>query len=291
MRVVCFLLALFVATGAQAYTYDVAPAPALLTGTAGIRVYLAPFVDRRGQRELWRGNDRLETVEVEAEGLTSQAKVWSRWDYASMSFLWQRQLGQALAGAGFAVEEAPEPVPDSVLLFQQARGTGALYLVDGDILRVDMGKRGSDQVFGTNFSGTDYSLSMEANVAVYDAASGKQVFKKDWSCEQWFHDPIKLGRRDRDTFPAYFAAGLAQAARGLAQDAGLRAAVGLAPTPTPIPTPQPDDGKPYWVNPKTGKRMDPSWNFDPSDGTPSKDFVLKQPAAPTFQATPTESRP
>jgi hypothetical protein len=61
---------------------------------------------------------------------------------------------------------------------------------------------------------------------------------------------------------------------------------GAKATPTPLPTP---DGQPYWVNPKTGKKVDPKWNFDPEDGTPRKDFVLRQPEAhptPTRQLAP-----
>jgi hypothetical protein len=55
---------------------------------------------------------------------------------------------------------------------------------------------------------------------------------------------------------------------------------GPSPTPaatlTPSAEPTPDLN-PYWVNPKTGKKVDPSWNFDPEDGTPRKDFILRQP--------------
>jgi hypothetical protein len=271
-RAALSVLLLFVSAGAHAYTYDVAAAPALAPTLATARVYLAPFKDSRKQRDLWKGNSRFEFVAVEAEDLSGQAKAWSDWDYEDLSFLWQRQLGQALAGAGFAVAEAPAPLPKTKME-QAARFAGASYLVDGEIKRLDIGKRGSDGLFGTNFSGTDYTFTWEAHLRVEDLASGNTLLDKVFPYTQVFHDPTRLGRRDKDTFPVYFAQGLGQAAQALSKDLDLRTATGLAGSASPTALEQP-----YWVNPHTGKRMDPSWNFDPADGTPRKDFVLRQPS-------------
>jgi hypothetical protein len=54
------------------------------------------------------------------------------------------------------------------------------------------------------------------------------------------------------------------------------------------PTATPDEG-PYWINPKTGKKVDPNWNFDPADGTPRSQFILKQPEKKEPKR-PTEAR-
>lgn len=265
-------LLLFSSAGAQAYTYEVAAAPALTPTSGTARVYLAPFKDSRRQRDLWKGNSRVEFVAVEAEDLSGQAKAWSAWDYADLSFLWQRQLGQALAGAGFAVAEAPAPLPEAKLE-QEAHVCGASYLLDGEIVRLDIGKRGSDGLLGTNFSGTDYTFTLESHLRVEDLASGKTLLDKVFPYTQVFHDATRLGRRDRDTFPVYFTQGLGQAAGALSQDLDLRAATGLSESAISAALEQA-----FWVNPHTGKRMDPSWNFDPADGTPRKDFVLRKPS-------------
>lgn len=292
-RTLFLVLLLSGASGAHAYTCDVAAAPPLPPSftpapAALARLELAPFVDGRRHKELWKGDGKFDLVAVEAEGLSTQAEAWKQEDYGSMSFLWLRQLGQALAQAGFAVEEAPAPALKPGAQEQEARASGASYLLDGEISRLDISKVGADTVFETTFSGVNYFFTLEAHVMVTDLATGKPVLDRDWTDTHGFHDPTRMGRRDDVAFPEYFLRGLSQSADDLARTGDLRAVVGLAPvaTPTPAPTPFPDDGKPYWVNPHTGKRMDPSWNFDPSDGTPRKDFVLRRPPLPTPLATP-----
>jgi hypothetical protein len=290
-RAPLLVLALAAASGAHAYTCDVASAPPLpLTfapAPAGLaRLELAPFVDGRRHKELWKGPGKFDLVAVEAEGWSAQAEAWKQADYGSMSFLWLRQAGQALAKAGFAVVEAPDPGPG--IQAQEARAVGASYLLGGEIKRLDIDKVGSDSVFETTFSGVNYFFTMELHLVVTDLRTGKSVLDRDWIATHGFHDPTPMGRRDAVAFPEYFLGGLALSAADLARSDDLRAVVGLAPVPipTPVPTPFPDDGKPYWVNPHSGKRMDPSWNFDPSDGTPRKDFVLQKPASPTPVPTP-----
>lgn len=285
------VLALSAASGARAYTCDVAAAPplplAITPAPAGLaRLELAPFVDGRRQKELWKGPGKFDLVAVAAEGMGTQAAAWKQADYGSMSFLWLRQLGQALAQAGFAVVEAPDPSPE--IQGQEARAVGASYLLGGEITRLDIDKVGADSVFETTFSGVNYFYTLESRIVVKDLRTGKTVLDRDWTDTHGFHDPTPMGRRDAVAIPEYFLRGLAQSADALARSDDLRAVVGLAPVPipTPAPTPFPDDGKPYWVNPKTGKRMDPSWNFDPTDGTPRKDFILRRPALPTPLATP-----
>lgn len=267
--------------GLAAYTYDLIPVPALVSPPAAVQVYLAPFVDRRRQRDLWKGDTHFERVAVEAEGLDVQAKAWSGWDYQSMSFLWHRELGQALAAAGFAVLEAPAPA-DGPALVSQAREAGVPYLLDGEIQHLSMDKRGSDSLFGTTFSGVDYTFILRTRVVLVRSASGATILDKDWSYSTLFHDPTPMGRRDGLTFPVYLAAGLSKATEALAQDPSLRVAVGLSPVrsvSTPVSSPSAGADLPYWENPKTGKRMDPSWNFDPADGTPRRDFLLVTPTA------------
>jgi hypothetical protein len=290
-RAAFFLLCLGLAAPAASYDYPVPPAPALPSSfapasAAPARMEVAPFIDSRRRKELWKGDGRLEVVGVEAEGLSSQARTWDQDAYGSLSFLWQRQLGQALAEGGFPVSESPAPAKDPASLELGALGRGAKLLLSGDIHSLHIDKRGSDSVFGTTFSGADYFYSMQARVVVKDLVSGKTLLDKEWSDAHGFHDPTPMGRRDAVTFPSYFLSGFSQSALDLAGDGDLRATAGLAPLPTATPTPLPDDGKPYWVNPKTGRRMDPSWNFDPADGTPRKDFVLRG-TTPVPQPTPT----
>jgi hypothetical protein len=293
MRALLLGLALSAPGFAQAFSCPVAPAPALSPSFAPApaalaRMELAPFTDDRRRKELWKGDGKFDIVGVEAEGLSTQAEAWDQDDYASMSFLWQRQLGQALDRAGFAVVEAPAPAPSSGAQEAEARGRGARYLLGGEIRSLSIRKVGADSVFETTFSGVNYFYSMEARVVVKDLLSGAVVLDRDWSDAHGFHDPTPMGRRDAVAFPQYFLSGLARSAVDLARSGDLRAVGGLPPvaTPTPSPTPWPDDGKPYWVHPKTGKRMDPSWNFDPSDGTPREDFVRRRPALPSPAPTP-----
>ncbi|HTB22869.1 MAG TPA: hypothetical protein VK914_09200 [bacterium] len=273
-----FLACLALAVPARAFDYPVPAAPALPAAlSASARMEVAPFVDSRGRKELWKGVGRMEIVGVEAEGLSAQARTWDQDAYGSLSFLWQRQLGQALAQGGFPVAETPAPAKDAADLEAGARSRGATLIITGDIQSLHIDKRGSDSVFGTTFSGIDYFFSMQARVVVKDLVSGKTLLDKEWKDFHGFHDPTPMGRSNGVAFPPYFLSGLSQSAEDLAADPDLRGTMHLAPLPTPSQTPLPDDGKPYWMNPKTGRRMDPAWNFDPADGTPRKDFVLKVP--------------
>jgi hypothetical protein len=241
-------------------------------------------------RALWSGEGKWNPVEVDAEGLDAQPKAWRSWDYASLSFLWQRQLGQALDGAGFAVQEAPPGLGPRAQA-RAALGLDLPRLLGGDIETLSMDKRGADSVFSTNFTGTFFTFFMMLRVRVTDPR-GRRVLDKSWTYRTSFFDPTRLGRPDKDTFPVYFARGLAQAAQALAQDPDLRTAVGLpAVIPSPAPTPPAADQRPYWIDPKTGQRMDPSWNFDPSNGMPRKDFVLVRPAPPKAAAALTPAGP
>src|SRR6202044_999916 len=104
------------------------------------RIELAPFVDGRRHKELWKGDGKFDLVAVEAEGLSTQAEAWKQEDYGSMSFLWQRRLGQALAQAGFAALEAPAPAPKPGAQEQEARARGASYLLGGELTRLDIRK-------------------------------------------------------------------------------------------------------------------------------------------------------
>jgi len=285
----CFFgTALFSAAEAGCYTYAVPAVPASpvanpVSGSAF--VYLEPFEDRRRVKDLWRGDGHFDRVAVEAKDLSVQAQAWQEDAYASMSFLWHRQVAQALTVAGFSVAVAPTPATDIQMQKAQARSRSARYLFNGKIQGLSISKRGADGLFGTTISGMNYIFSMQAHVTVTDLATDKALVDKDWSYLQTFHDPTRFGRRDRETFPVYFQSGLEQAAHNLAQDPDIRSAVGLPGTVAPsnlnpesaTVTPSLDDRRPYWTNPKTGKRMDPAWNFDPADGTPRKDFVLHQP--------------
>jgi hypothetical protein len=315
MKAACICLGLLAAAlRAQAAVFWVAPqpapGPAALSGSAaarsGPRIFLAPFKDVRRQRDLWKGTSNLDSIRVSAQDLSLQAGAWGSWDYSDTSFLWHRQLGQTLVAAGFTLAAAVGPQPAKEA--QTAAGlSGCAYILDGALKRLDIGKRGSDEFVGTNFSGTNYTFILEARLQVRGLSASAAVLSKDLVFKHVYHDPTSMGSQDRDTFPRYFLAGLEAAAQNLSEDKDLRVLAGLpalAPTPTAAPTPPPvpvatapaqltpapapsptatptdlDQG-PYWVNPKTGKRVDPAWNFDPMDGTPRKDFVLRQTSAP-----------
>jgi hypothetical protein len=162
-------------------------------------------------------------------------------------------------------------------------------------MRVD--KKGADGILGTNFSGTIYTVRSESKWRLRSTADGAEKAKGETSSSENFYNTTRLGAPDHDTFPQYFLRGLPGAAREVAKADALRAAVGLptlTPTPThtptpglkavsssqqaelkPTATPVPTPEGPYWINPKTGKKVDPKWNFDPEDGTPRSKFILK----------------
>jgi hypothetical protein len=315
-RLLCLLSLGLSACGAHAGAFRMAPvAPVALSPSAAPVFYLLPLQDHRRQREIWRGRSRYEDVTVEAEGLSLSAKAWQGRDYGSLPLLWHRQAGQALAEqSDYPVAVAADPAADQAAALSAAAQAGAKYLLRGDIVTGQMDKRGADMFFHTNVSGTNYIFQMKLQLKAVDVATGKQALDKPWSFERTFYDPTMLGSADYNTFPPFFALGLQDAAQHLPGSTDLRQLAGLPAltatptatptpmttpptpgpsptagakaTPTPLPTP---DGQPYWVNPKTGKKVDPKWNFDPEDGTPRKDFVLRQPEAhptPTRQLAP-----
>lgn len=310
MRAALLLMALGLGLRCEAATYWVDPQPALSPSASALAshaFYLAAFKDVRHQKELWKGNSNFDAVRVSAQDLSLQAGAWGSWDYSAVSFLWHRQLGHSLAEAGFSVQEAGPPGPPKEAE-AAARLSGCAFVLEGELRRLDIGKRGSDEMVGTNFSGTDFTFELDAKVQLKSLSAGAAVLAKDFSFKHKYHDPTSMGSPDRETFPLYFLQGLQAAAESMSADKDLRRFAGLpalAPTPTPSPSPSPAalqtptpalaapvqpapspsptvvDQSPYWVNPKTGNRVDPAWNFDPSDGTPRKDFVLRQYSAPT----------
>lgn len=284
------------------------PNPAV---TAAAGFYLAPFRDERVQKELHRGRGQYDAVTIKAEGLTQVAQAWQSSPWGSMALLWHRQVGQAFANAGLATMEAQDPPESESALETQAKAAGARYLVSGVLKRLDIDKRGADMLLGTNFGGTNYIFRVKAQLKVQDLSDGKAAVDRVWTFERSFYDPVRLGSDDSKTYPGFFVRGLDEAAKKLADETDLRALAGLppvSPTPTPTatletkappagqlpeptatPAPTPDNG-PYWINPKTGQRVDPNWNFDPSDGTPRKDFVLRQPDKKPGPVSPTAPR-
>jgi len=167
-------------------------------------------------------------------------------------------------------------------------------LVSGELKRFEFEKHGAD-LMGTSFTGTNYELYVQVDYTVRDLLRGEPVYTHKMVTKHVYYDPKRLGNDDSKTYPVFFVAGLEEAAFNVSAQPELRALVGLAPfTPTPSATrtqqavappagaeptatvePTPDKA-PYWVNPKTGNKVDPSWNFDPADGTPRKDFILRQ---------------
>lgn len=298
-RLLIAAFTLLSACGGHAGPFRLAPAePVGLSPTAAPIFYLAPFKDSRRQKELYRGRSTYESVAVEAQGLSLSSQAWQQRPYGGVALLWHRQLAQTLAASGVGIAVAEEPVADEAAALRQAGDAGAKYLVSGALHRGEIGKKGADGLLSTNFTGTYYPMLIQARVRVIEVASGQAALDKPWTYERRFFDPTRLGAPDHQTFPGFFLAGLRDATQRLTGDAELRALAGLAPfTPTPTPTstalavpptpgptptaaptpvPTPDD-KPQWVNPKTGKKVDPSWNFDPEDGTPRKEFILRQP--------------
>lgn len=274
------------------------------------RLYLLPFEDRRPFKELWREPSSYLRVEVKAEGLSLGAKVWQEPPYGDLAFLWHRSLERAFAASGLPVAAALTPPADAAQAFSEAAASGAKLLLRGRLTRLEIFKRGADPLFNTNFRGTYYDFQAAAKVEMLEAADGRVLVAKDWRYTRRFFDPRRLGGDERSTFPPFFLAGLATATDNLAGDADLRRAAGLPPlTPTPTLTPTPFSPPPmqgaaapppptvtatpepteWWVNPKTGRRVDPRWNFDPEDGTPRKYFVLRRAPSPTPSPVPSRA--
>jgi hypothetical protein len=260
-------------------------------------VYLVPFLDKRKLAEIYVAKSNYDSIRIQAAGLSMVAATWAKRPYGDIALHWHRQLGQALAAAGLQVAASQDPPLSDAMAVEEANAAGARYLVTGVLKRFDIDKRGADALLGTNYSGTNYKLVVEAQIKVTDLASGQAAIDRSWTFKRTYYDPTFLGKYDSLTFPGFFLRGLDDSTAKLAADEELRALGGLPPyTPTPTPTltmevtampngqmplatatpePTPDWG-PYWVNPKTGKKMDPSWKFDPADGTPAKDFILRQ---------------
>jgi hypothetical protein len=306
MLVATFFLS---ACGGHAGPFRVMPLEALSPDPqAQALFYVVPFEDRRKQAAIHLARSRYENVLVEAVGLSLTAQAWQQRPYGGMALLWHRQLAQALAATDAGARASDEPVPDEAAALRLAGDAGARYVILGRLTRLEIDKKGADPLMGTAFSGMNYPMTVEARVKVLEVASGQLSLDKPWTYQRRFYDPTRMGAPNHKTFPGFFSVGIQDAAAKLAGWDELRAVAGLAaftptptptltpltapptpgPSPTPIATavPTPDTG-PYWVNPKTGKRVDPDWNFDPADGTPRKEFILRQ--AP--EAKPTPVRP
>ena len=281
---------------------------ATLTPTQELGLYLLPFEDHRQEKALWSGRSIYEAVVMEPIGSTLLAQAWHTRPFSDSSFLWHRQFAYSLAQSGVSVLAAALPVTEEEGL-SQAKESGAKLMLKGSLVQLNMSKRGADDFIGTNFTGTNYFLNLELKLRLIDVSSGKVLQERSLKAQRKFYDPKRLGSEDRDTFPRYFGTGLPELAMTVAGDTALRGALGLptftaTPTTTqtpeaqkaaagspatPEPTATPDLG-PYWVNPKTGERVDPNWNFDPKDGTPRDKFVLRQPALVTTPSRPTEAK-
>ena len=284
---------------------------ATLTPTVVLGFYLQPFSDKRPGYQIFKGKSNYDSIYIEAAGLTLQAQSWQEHPYGAVALLWHRKLGQALAKSGLGVQAAADPLPSESMAVDVANGAGARYLVTGVLKRFAFEKRGADPLFGTAFSGTNYNLEVQVQLKVIDVTSQQAVIQRKWEFKRTFYDPTRMGSDDSKRYPGYFVEGMDEATASLAGDPQLRALVGLAPyTATPTPTrtsevkappagqmpeatatPEPTaDTGPYWVNPKTGNRVDPEWNFDPADGTPRKDFVLREHEAKKAPLHPTDSK-
>lgn len=307
-----FALVFLSACGGHAGPHRLAPAaPLAISPSAAPLFYVVPFSDRRSFKGLYKGRSPYEDVNIAAEGITLSSRAWQDQPYGSVALLWHRQLAQSLHDAGLAVAVADEPIEDESVALSQAGDKGAKYLLSGRIQKLEIGKKGADDLMGTNFSGTNYPMLLTARLKAVEVASGQAPVSKDWTYKRVFYDPTRLGAPDYKTFPSFFLVGLKDATVKLAQSDELRGLAGLppvtptstptptplavpptpGPSPTPMPTvePTPDLG-PHWVNPKTGKKVDPNWNFDPEDGTPRKDFILRQPTPKPTPARVTAPR-
>lgn len=304
-RSILLTLTLFIGACAHSGPFVLEPVaplrePAADGGAPQPLFFLQPFKDQRIQRPIFQGRERYFAIKVEAAGLSTSAKAWRDHAYQDASLLWHRSLGQAMAASGLTVAAAAQP--------GQPAPADARYVVSGTLRQMDFKKQGHDAVFGTTFSGTDYIFQMQADLQVDAVGATAPALKRRWTFKHAYYDPKRLGSSDADRVPGFFVAGLRDASADLAGQDDLRILAGLAPytpTPTPTETPQmkaptpgaavivvtptetPDSGA-HWYNPKTGHRVDPSWNFDPEDGTPRRDFVLRgAPAKPAPTAVPT----
>jgi hypothetical protein len=262
------------------------------------KLLLAPFRDKRRLPTIYQGRIDYDKVSVDPSGRTTLAKSWQELRDGDLSYLWHRSLARSLAAAGYNVSAAAEPMDDAAAL-EAAKSAGAQFVLQGEINRMIIDKRGADSFLGTNLSGTDYNFKSKTTLRLRRVVDGSKAVETPVAFEHSFHNKTMLGASDRDTFPIYFIQGLPLAGREVADSSPLREAVGLptcTPTPTDTPTPDPKkvtpqptatagpqgptptptpDTEPYWYNPHTGKRVDPKWNFDPADGTPKKEFILK----------------
>ena len=281
-------------TASPEATLDPAPVSPSVTVTPGPvhldSLYLVPFKDSRRGKEVFTGKSSYDSVVMEAAGATILASTWRKKPYSDISYLLHCQLAASLVGQGYRVQAAAAPQPDLAAALFDAKTVGAKWIISGEITRLTFTRRGADGFWGTNFNGTNYFLNLEAKILIQDASNGAVKFDDLVKAQRLFFDPKSMGVADIDQYAGYFISGLPDLGQQVASNVTLREISGLPTytvTPTPLPagavavvtpTPTPDKG-PHWINPKTGKRVDPSWNFDPSDGTPRAQFVMETPSA------------
>jgi hypothetical protein len=258
--------------------------------TVADSVYLVPFKDSRRSKEVFTGKSTYDSVVMEPAGATGLASAWRKRPYGDISYLLHCQLAASLVQAGYRVQAAASPQPDLAGALFDAKTGGDKWLVSGEITRLTFTRRGADGFWGTNFNGTNYFLNLEAKILIQDVSNGAVKFDDVVKAERLFYDPKSMGVADIDQYAGYFITGLPDIGQQVASNVTLRQISGLPTftvTPTPVsalavlvvtPTPTPDAG-PHWINPKTRKRVDPSWNFDPADGTPRAQFVLETATA------------
>lgn len=296
-----FLLVLVLSNGcghAGTYLIEAAPEPQGKSTIEAERIFVAPFKDARRNRDLYKGRAEWEAVYVDVAGSTLLASAWRNLKSGDISYLWHRQLAYQLSDQGYAVSAAAQPLTQNQAV-EAAKLGGSDLVMEGEIKKLYIDKRGADMFLGTNLSGTNYNFKSQASVRLKEAGTGKVKFSKEVTYEHIFYSKDMLGSEDRETFPVYFATGLIGATRAFGEDPDLRKAAGVptctvTPTATITPeikqakpgepatvavaTPTPIPAGPYWINPKTDKRMNPDWKFDPEDGTPRSEFILRNPS-------------
>lgn len=182
------------------------PTPALTPTPEVLKVFLAPFKDRRRNREIYRGRASYENVRVDVAGRTLLAKAWQDLYPGDISFLWHRELSAALGGSGYRLSAAAEPLSDEDAL-KAAREAGADYLLRGDIRKLGITKKGADPLLGTNFGGTNYTFYSLHEVTLQSLSRGSKI-EGEIGHERIYFNNVSLGAPNRDTFPQYFVRGL-----------------------------------------------------------------------------------
>ncbi len=130
---------------------------------------------------------------MDAQGKTSLAQAWSSQKSGNLSYLWHRQLAYQLDDLGYDISPAALPLDDAAAVAAAKDACDSLVM-EGEIQKLFITKRGADMLIGTNISGTNFNFKSQAQVQLKDAATGKVRLSKQFVYEHTFYNKKFFGR-------------------------------------------------------------------------------------------------